>query len=144
LKQYNIEIVDNYDYSAKNRDVTTTARIGQDFFRKMILVNYGKCAVCGIEHNSLLIASHILPWAHYPKDRLNPRNGLCLCALHDKAFDSNLLYIDPEYKISISEDLLRYGNSNWFDSYFGKYNEKEILLPEKFFPDREFLRIRNL
>jgi len=140
LKQYNLEIEDEEDdYSAGNRDVTTTARIGQDFFRKMILVNYGKCAVCGIEHNSLLIASHILPWANYPKDRLNPRNGLCLCALHDKAFDRNLLHIGGDYQIRIAEEMMQYKNKDWFAEYFGRYNARLINLPEKFFPNREFL-----
>ena len=142
LRQYNFEIEEKDDYTAENRDVTSTARIGQDFFRKMILANYGKCAVCGIEHSSLLIASHILPWAEYPKNRLNPRNGLCLCNLHDQAFDRNLLLIDADYQIRISDELKRFGNKEWFANYFGKYSDHLINLPEKFYPSREFLKER--
>jgi len=39
----------------------------------------------------LLIASHIVPWSKDKQNRLNPRNGLCLSALHDKAFDRGMI-----------------------------------------------------
>jgi len=39
-------------------------------------------------------ASHIVPWAEDERNRLNPRNGLCLNALHDRAFDRHLMWID--------------------------------------------------
>ncbi|MCF8020947.1 MAG: HNH endonuclease [Vallitaleaceae bacterium] len=139
LKHYNFEIEEKDDYSAGTRDVTTKARIGQDFFRKMILVNYGKCAVCGIDHNDLLIASHILPWSEYPKSRLDPRNGLCLCNLHDQAFDRNLLLVGADYNITLSDELRQFKNKDWFAEYFGRYQERQINLPEKFYPNREFL-----
>ena len=142
-KKYNIDLDDESDYSAENREITSKARIGQQIFRKMILANYGKCAICGIEHNTLLIASHILPWADHPHDRLNPRNGICLCALHDKAFDGKLLNINSDYTIGLSEGLYQFDHSNWFDSFFGRYIDKQILLPDKFYPDREFLRERG-
>lgn len=63
-------------------------RINQSFFRKVVLVNYGKkCAISGIDLPELLIASHIIPWASNYKERLNPANGICLSALYDKSFD---------------------------------------------------------
>ncbi|SUA24417.1 Uncharacterised protein [Neisseria gonorrhoeae] len=52
-----------------------------------------------IKQPELLVASHIKPWREDKDNRLNPRNGLCLNALHDKAFDRGLLGIDENFKI---------------------------------------------
>ncbi len=41
-----------------------------------------------------LTASHIIPWAEDAQNRLNPKNGLCLNALHDRAFDRHLMWIE--------------------------------------------------
>jgi len=38
----------------------------------------------------LLVASHIVPWRSDPGNRLNPKNGLCLSAIHDRAFDLSM------------------------------------------------------
>jgi putative restriction endonuclease len=39
--------------------------------------DYKRC-ITGIAISELLLASHIVPWATDPKQRMNPRNGLCL------------------------------------------------------------------
>jgi len=54
----------------------------------------------------LLIASHIIPWARDDKNRMNPANGLCLNALHDKAFDKGLITITPDFVVRISDRFL--------------------------------------
>jgi len=54
-------------------------RVNQSVFRTMVLNNYDSvCCITGINIPELLIASHILPWSENEKERLNPRNGLCL------------------------------------------------------------------
>ena len=55
----------------------------------------------------LLIASHIKPWkvSDEKTERTNPQNGLCLNALHDKAFDKGLITINKKYEIIISSQL---------------------------------------
>ena len=59
-------------------------RIGQDFFRRLVLSNFNySCAITGVSIPSLLIASHIIPWAKDATKRVNPSNGICLTALHD-------------------------------------------------------------
>jgi putative restriction endonuclease len=91
----------------KTREAIVKSRVNQHFFRKMILASYNsKCCITGLPLEKLLVASHIIPWAKDPKNRLNPQNGLCLNALHDKAFDAGLLTIDESY---------RYGKSNTSD-----------------------------
>jgi hypothetical protein len=37
----------------------------------------GKCEVCGSKEH--LEAHHIIKWADYPKGRIDPENGQCLC-----------------------------------------------------------------
>jgi predicted restriction endonuclease len=53
----------------------------------------------------LLVASHIVPWAEDESNRLNPKNGLCLNALHDRAFDRHLMWVDGDLSIHFSPRL---------------------------------------
>lgn len=63
-------------------------RLGQDYFRDVVLNHYGRrCAVTGLGIEPLLIASHIVPWSVREDSRYDERNGIALNALHDKAFD---------------------------------------------------------
>jgi putative restriction endonuclease len=50
--------------------------VKQYFFRQMVLASYAyRCCITGLAIPELLNASHIVPWAADPKNRLNPRNG---------------------------------------------------------------------
>ncbi len=52
------------------------------------------------------VASHIVPWAEDRRNRLNPHNGLCLSAPHDRAFDQGLITITPgSLRVRVSERL---------------------------------------
>ncbi len=89
-----------------DRMAATKVRVGQDFFREMILTNYKyKCALTGISDPQLLNASHIVGWAASEAHRLNPRNGLCLNALHDRAFDRHLISFDDTQHVMISQQM---------------------------------------
>ena len=121
-----------------NRTVKT--RVNQSFFRQMILNNYNyRCAICNLNIQELLIAGHIVPWSVEKKERLNPQNGICLCSLHDKAFDIGLIGIDTDYKVVISEKLSHMEKERYFEVYFGNFENKQIYLPGKFIPRFEFL-----
>lgn len=120
---------------------TVKTRINQSFFRQMILSNYRfRCAICNLNLQELLVAGHIIPWSANKKERLNPQNGVCLCSLHDKAFDTGLIGIDNNYKIIISEKLFQMRNERYFEMYFGNFEGNQINLPEKFLPRVEFLQ----
>ena len=74
------------------REVLVRVRVNQSFFRRRILSAYNfRCCITGLTIQPLLVASHIVSWADDKANRLNPRNGLCLNALHDRAFDTNLM-----------------------------------------------------
>jgi putative restriction endonuclease len=84
------------------RDVlrTVKARVNQDFFRKMVLDNYGhRCCLTGIPIPQVLRASHIIPWSHDASNRLNPVNGHCLAATYDAAFDAHLISFDDDLRL---------------------------------------------
>ena len=130
----------------ESRETTTKARIEQYFFRKTVLASYsGRCCVTGINNQQLLVASHIKPWAEsdIKTERTNPCNGLCLNALHDKAFDRGLMTIDREYKIVLSTKLHQMKMDEATKMWFESYDEKEIVLPDRFLPSKEFIEYHN-
>ena len=122
-----------------NREVLTTVRVGQSFFRLAVLSAYdGRCCITGLSIPSLLVASHIVPWSHDESNRVNPRNGLLLSALHDKAFDSGLLTLDDDMTIQISRKYTG-TNDQFFLESIDRYAGSKINLPEKFVPDHNFI-----
>jgi len=83
-------------------------RIGQDIFRKALLVYWNDtCPITGITDSALLRASHIIPWARCESDadRLDVHNGLLLSSLWDAAFDDGLITFDDEGRPIVSSNL---------------------------------------
>lgn len=135
---------DNTTVQGYDREITSRTRVNQKFFRDAVLASYGCCCITGISTSALLIASHIKPWkASSPNEKTNPRNGLCLNALHDKAFDRGLITVTPNYKIYVSKEISDIYDGEAVEEYFGRYDGKNILIPEKFCPDRGFLEYHN-
>ena len=123
--------------------VTTNvkARRGQNYFREAVLNNFGgACGITGIAIRPLLIASHILPWSKYPKERLNVRNGLCLSRLHDAAFDNGLIAFDDNLKLLLFPRLKEAISHKAIQEMFGAYEGTSLNLPEDaIIPDNKFL-----
>jgi putative restriction endonuclease len=83
------------------------ARQGQEFFRRIVLSSYeNRCAITGINQRELLVAGHIKSWSSDPENRMNPRNGICLNRLHDRAFEDGLISITPSGQIEYSRHLM--------------------------------------
>jgi len=124
----------------KERDSVIKARVNQAFFRSAILSSYNsKCCITGLSIPSLLVASHIIPWSMNHKERLNPRNGLCLNSIHDAAFDKGFITITPDYKIRVSKYLQDLNAEVAVNDFFLKHNNQKINLPDRFLPEIEFL-----
>jgi putative restriction endonuclease len=118
-------------------------RVNQKFFRKMVLASYDyRCCITGLPIPELLIASHIVPWAVDEKNRLNPKNGLCLNALHDYAFDNGFLTITCDYKVRLCTQLRELSDEATLH-LLSKYDGVKIRLPQRFVPDLDFLRRHN-
>jgi putative restriction endonuclease len=92
----------------------------------------------------LLVASHIKPWGRFPDQRLNPRNGLCLSALHDAAFDAGLITLDDKLSVILSKRLRGFFPHPLLERNFVPFEGKPIRLPEKLAePDPECLRFHR-
>ena len=127
------------DHSSVNRLALTKVRVGQAFFRSAVLSAYnGRCCITGVAIPRLLVASHIVPWQRNPSNRLNPANGLCLNALHDKAFDAGLLTIDADLRVCISKRIKSAVESK-FQTEFLAFHGAAINEPLKFRPMAAFL-----
>jgi len=111
---------------------TVRIRRGQQFFRQAILNAYGvRCCITGISVPRLLVASHIKPWRDFQAERLNPRNGLCLSALHDAAFDAGLITLDENLRVVLSKQLKSYLPQLALQQCFVSYEGQRIRPPEK-------------
>lgn len=122
--------------------VVTRARRAQDYFRQVILNAWDRrCCVTGMPVDKLLVASHILPWAAFPNERLNPRNGLCLSSLHDAAFDRGLVTFDEQHRLVIGRDLKAHMPQVAIEHNFSAYSGVPMTPPaETAGPDPDFLR----
>jgi putative restriction endonuclease len=126
------------------RERMVRVRVNQHFFRTAVLSAYDyKCCITGLAVPELLVASHIVPWATDSKQRMNPRNGLCLNALHDRAFDRKLMFVKNDGAIQFSDELkLKNTNSNSL-SWLIRFEGQKITLPKKFLPDFNLLTMHR-
>lgn len=122
----------------KTRETVVRARVNQSFFRKMILSSYDfRCCVTGLPIESLLVASHIVPWSVDEDNRMNPRNGLCLNALHDKAFDSGWMTFDESWRVVLSRQIHKFEDEAV--KMLSQYEGRTLSMPRRFLPDQAFL-----
>ena len=130
---------DNDSPVGEDRPIEGTRRVGQRFFRDIVLAAYNeRCCITGLSVPTLLVASHIIPWRCDKSNRVNPRNGLLLSALHDKAFDSGLITVEDDMTVRVSHRYTR-SDDPYFTESIQRYHGREINLPEKFAPSRDFL-----
>jgi len=130
--------------AGKERDAVVKVRVNQSFFRKAVLAAYNsKCCITGLEIPELLNASHIIPWSKDKANQVNPRNGLCLNAIHDRAFDRGLLTITPDFKIKISKSITKGNVSSAVQDFLLRFDDSEIIKPTRFLPEVKFLKYHN-
>lgn len=142
-KTLNIENELKY-IEGKEKERLVKTRVNQGDFRQRILASYNeKCCITGIQIPALLVASHIIPWSKNKEERLNPRNGLCLNNIHDRAFDRGLITITPDFKVKLSNAVLQKNKDLSIRKFFVDYENQVISLPSRFVPSPEFLKYHN-
>lgn len=114
--------IKNYGMSSKNIEtgspwiaceerpatVSRNVREGQEEYRKKLLEECPFCPITMINEESLLIASHIKPWAVCRvEERTDPNNGFILSPLYDKLFDRGYITFSDEKRVMISNWLSR-------------------------------------
>jgi len=128
----------------KERETIVKTRINQSFFRSVILSSYNqKCCITGLSIPAFLVASHIIPWKKDESNRLNPKNGLCLNSIHDRAFDQGFITITTDYKVLVSKYFNDYLTEKAVKDLFLRYDKNNIVLPDRFLPSKEFLDYHN-
>lgn len=141
------KIVEVESFEAGGKQAWVEVRTKQAFFRKAVISSYqARCCMSGLGVPSLLIASHIVPWKKDPSNRLNPRNGLCLSALHDRAFDKGFITVTSELRIKVSKVLKKTVSEKFLTSSLLSLEGERLTLPEKFFPESRFLEyhVKNI
>ncbi len=113
-------------------------RLAQHRFALEVLENCGRaCVFCGFEPHSLpiqsglLYASHIKPWAvSDQRERVDVRNGLAACPIHDAAFDRGYITVNGGYRIH-QADVLResIARDNKAALYFRETLGATLILP---------------
>ena len=126
------------------RQAAVMIRVGQDFFRRAVLSSYEyACCVCGLDLPPLLTGSHILPWSVNADHRTDPENGLCLCALHDRAFDRGFISITGKLEVVVSSEIVTSLN-HFALTAIGSFGSQRIRLPRRFAPKAEYLEWHRL
>lgn len=124
--------------SLTERLVERKIRLSQHRFALEVMDNCGRrCVFCGFEPRSLpvrsglLRASHIKPWAVADhRERVDVRNGLAACPVHDAAFDQGYLTVNGEYRIYearvLQESVV---HDRGVNLYFGDTLSPSLILP---------------
>jgi putative restriction endonuclease len=120
-------------------------RLHQARFREAVLTAYGqRCALTGLPEPKLLDAAHIVGDKDEEMGMPVVPNGLPLSKVHHAAYDANLIGIDPDYRIHISEKLLSIHDGPMLEEAIKKIDGRLIRLParEVDYPDRNRLAVR--
>ena len=122
----------------------TQQRAHQAIFRAAVMDAYGnRCAISGLAETRLLDAAHIVEDKHRTLGQPVVCNGIPLTKIHHAAFDSNLIGVDPDYCIHVSDKLLHLHDGPMLEALKG-IDGKRILLPRRNidYPDPERLEKR--
>lgn len=80
-------------------------RVGQQAFSRNVRENWKhRCCFpgCEVADDRFLVGAHIARWTDSPDCRGSTSNGLCLCLVHDKAFEAGAFTFDSQYRVVLS------------------------------------------
>ena len=81
------------------------SRIGQARFAAHVKTLYSNSCCfprCPVDDPRFLVGAHIARWADNEKLRGELGNGLCLCLVHDRAFELGLFTLDDDHRIFVN------------------------------------------
>lgn len=120
-------------------------RLHQATFREAVLAAYGgRCAISRLPERRLLDAAHIIADRDELLGQPMVANGLPLSKVHHAAFDANLIGIDPDYRIHVSDELFAMNDGPMLEQGIKAMRGKILLMPERLVdrPDRDRLAAR--
>lgn len=117
-------------------------RVGQNLFREKVLAEYDEqCCLSHTRDPTLLVASHIVPWAADKASRMDPRNGLCLNTFFDRLYDQGLMTVTLQHRSKFSASLPLRIHDPDFVKFLTHYDDKEIVEAEGYsWPRDEYLK----
>lgn len=122
----------------------TRVRLHQAEFRERVLAAYGgRCAMTGLPVPELLEAAHIVPDSH-ELGVAEVNNGLCLSRIHHRAFDANLIGVDADYRIHVSDRLMKIQDGVVLEGGIKALHGQMLAVPTSRheWPSRDFLSLR--
>lgn len=109
-------------------------------FRAILLKIYGcACAVCGLSVEAALEAAHIVQYSEAnDEQRVDPQNGILLCAVHHKFFDRGIIKISEGYRLHCQTSLAK---TEYDKLMLIPFHQKILNLPKenKYLPNKEYL-----
>jgi len=108
-----------------------SARVGQKEFSDKVRANYGgRCCFpgCPIADRAFLVGAHIARWADAPHLRGELSNGLCLCLMHDKAFEGGFFTLTHEFRVLINDKGGQVSGSSWSVKHLLPFDGQPISL----------------
>jgi len=136
-----VRIEDEIERRHVVREVRT--RVHQARFRGAVLPAYlERCAICRLREVRLLDAAHIVEDADAHGAPVVP-NGLSLCTIHHRAYDQDLVGVDPDRRVHVARRLLDDDDGPMLDLLKGAHGSS-IEAPRRaaLRPDRERLARR--
>lgn len=123
--------------------------VAQRIFRRALLAAYGaQCCICQLSFEEVLQAAHITRWDDCtPQERMDPRNGLLLCANHHALLDAALLSVLPDYRLQYCDpDEAEGGYSDADRALSLHVHDQPIFLPQDsaLWPDTAALQRRRI
>jgi putative restriction endonuclease len=119
-------------------------RLHQASFRDAVIAAYnGQCALSGLPEPLLLDAAHIIADKDERLGQPVVPNGIPLSKIHHAAFDRHLIGIDSDFRIHVSERLLRQHDGPILDA-LKRLHQTTLHLPTRIQdrPDRTRLAMR--
>ncbi|MBT2570832.1 HNH endonuclease signature motif containing protein [Planococcus sp. ISL-110] len=109
-------------------EIKTKMRRGKEQFRESLLPLWnGECPLCGIAIGDVLKASHAKPWKDSSDaERLDPFNGILLCANHAALYSAGLIAFTGGGRLHISSRI----PEKDYPVYGLRKNRKVPVLPE--------------
>ena len=123
---------------------TVKQRLHQATFREAVITAYdGRCALSGLPEPLLLDAAHIIADKDERLGQPVVSNGIPLSKIHHAAFDANLIGIDPDFRMHVSDRLLGQNDGPMLEA-LKQLDGRSIRLPGrvKDQPDRDRLAER--
>lgn len=130
------------DFFVEDEVAFTKVRSWQRAWSDRVKSNYGyMCAMCDVSSPDFLVGSHIIPVSIDKANRMNPSNGICLCSLHDRAFDMGYIGISEEGLVIFSQML---NEDKALKQQLISISKKVIRKPLFDIPDTIFLKKHRL